>query len=99
MGDEIRRLERNEVRKESLSNMEYLKNVIIKFIMLPPCDERTHLLPVLDTMLQLTQEEKKQIDCCCTRRINCRNTKKLGRILPTMERRLIMRRSDDFHQR
>jgi len=59
--DEIRRLERNEVRKESLSNMEYLKNVIIKFIMLPPCDERTHLLPVLDTMLQLTQEEKNKL--------------------------------------
>merc|ERR1739838_1140405 len=59
--DEIRRLERNEVRKESLSNMEYLKNVIIKFIMLPPCDERTHLLPVSDTMLQLTQEEKNKL--------------------------------------
>uniref|UniRef100_F6PH58 GRIP domain-containing protein n=1 Tax=Ciona intestinalis TaxID=7719 RepID=F6PH58_CIOIN len=56
--DEIRRLEKNQERQASVSNLEYLKNVIYKFATLPPCDEKQHLLPVLDTMLKLTAEEK-----------------------------------------
>lgn len=59
--EEIRRLERNESRKESVSNLEYLKNIIIKFIKLPPSDERSHLVPVIDTMLQLTHDEKSAL--------------------------------------
>lgn len=38
--------------------MEYLKNVLFKFITLPPCDEKKHLLPVMDTMLKFDQKEK-----------------------------------------
>jgi len=59
--EEIRRLERNESRKESVSNLEYLKNIIIKFIKLPPSDEKSHLVPVIDTMLQLTYDEKSAL--------------------------------------
>jgi len=59
--EEIRRLERNESRKESLSNLEYLKNIIIKFIKLPPSDEKSHLIPVIGTMLQLTYDEKSAL--------------------------------------
>jgi len=59
--EEIRRLERNESRKESVSNLEYLKNIIVKFIKLPPSDEKSHLVPVIDTMLQLTSDEKSAL--------------------------------------
>lgn len=38
--------------------MEYLKNVLYKFITLPPCDEKKHLLPVMDTMLKFDPKEK-----------------------------------------
>lgn len=38
--------------------MEYLKNVLYKFITLPPCDEKKHLLPVIDTMLKFDAAEK-----------------------------------------
>jgi len=42
--------------------MEYLKNVIYKFLTLPPCDEKTHLIPVMDTMLRLSNEERATIE-------------------------------------
>ena len=59
--------------------MEYLKNVVYKFLTLPPCDERKHLVPVIDTMLKLNAEERKVMEtiadgealvhssvrCCC----------------------------------
>ena len=37
--------------------MEYLKNVILQFLKCRP-NEREHLVPVLSTMLKLSQEEK-----------------------------------------
>ena len=58
--EEIRRLERNEEREQALSNMEYLKNVIIKFLKVGPV-EKEQLIPVLSTMLKLSDEEKKVV--------------------------------------
>uniref|UniRef100_H2ZHP8 GRIP domain-containing protein n=1 Tax=Ciona savignyi TaxID=51511 RepID=H2ZHP8_CIOSA len=60
--EEIRRLEKNQERQTSVANLEYLKNVVCKFATLPPCDEKQHLLPVLDTMLKLTPEERQTLE-------------------------------------
>lgn len=59
--EEIRRLERNQEREKSISNMEYLKNVVYKFITLSTPQEKSQLLPVLTTMLKLSQEEQQTI--------------------------------------
>ena len=45
----------------NIHNLEYLKNIIFKFITLSPGTERVGLIPVLDTMLQLEQKEKDQL--------------------------------------
>ncbi|XP_077863089.1 GRIP and coiled-coil domain-containing protein 2-like [Saccoglossus kowalevskii] len=58
---EIRRLERNQERDKSVSNLEYLKNVTMKFITLQPCDEKRQLIPVLNTMLRLSEEENEKL--------------------------------------
>ncbi|XP_060089756.1 GRIP and coiled-coil domain-containing protein 2 [Heteronotia binoei] len=58
---EIRRLERNQEREKSVSNLEYLKNVLLQFIFLKSGSERERLLPVIDTMLQLSPEEKGKL--------------------------------------
>ena len=58
---EIRRLERNQERKKSVANLEYLKNVLLQFIFLKSGSERERLLPVIDTMLQLSPEEKGKL--------------------------------------
>lgn len=59
--DEIRRLERNMDRAESISNLEYLKNVILKFFVLKSSPERLQLIPVLVTMLKLSPDEQVQL--------------------------------------
>ncbi|KAM5227829.1 GRIP and coiled-coil domain-containing protein 2 [Ctenodactylus gundi] len=58
---EVRRLERNQEREKSAANLEYLKNVLLQFIFLKPGSERERLLPVIDTMLQLSPEEKGRL--------------------------------------
>uniref|UniRef100_A0A670J1H8 GRIP and coiled-coil domain containing 2 n=1 Tax=Podarcis muralis TaxID=64176 RepID=A0A670J1H8_PODMU len=58
---EIRRLERNQEREKSVANLEYLKNVLLQFIFLKSGSERERLLPVIDTMLQLSPEEKGRL--------------------------------------
>ncbi|CAL8266783.1 unnamed protein product [Lota lota] len=58
---ELRRLERNQEREKSVSNMEYLKNVLLQFIFLNSGTERQALLPVIHTMLQLSPEEKSRL--------------------------------------
>lgn len=58
---EIRRLERNQEREKSVANLEYLKNVLLQFIFLKSGSERESLLPVIDTMLQLSPEEKGKL--------------------------------------
>lgn len=59
--DEIRRLERNQEREKSISNMEYLKNVVLKFLSFSSIQEREQLLPVLSTMLKLNKDEQNLI--------------------------------------
>ena len=59
--DEIRRIERNMDRAESISNLEYLKNVIIKFLTLKSSPERSQLIPVLVTMLKLSPDEQAKL--------------------------------------
>ncbi|KAM7182209.1 GRIP and coiled-coil domain-containing protein 2 isoform 2-T2 [Macrochelys suwanniensis] len=58
---EVRRLERNQEREKSVANLEYLKNVLLQFIFLKSGSERERLLPVMDTMLQLSPEEKGKL--------------------------------------
>nr|BAG64086.1 unnamed protein product [Homo sapiens] len=58
---EIRRLERNQEQEESAANVEHLKNVLLQFIFLKPGSERERLLPVINTMLQLSPEEKGKL--------------------------------------
>ena len=53
----IFRLERNQEREKEQANLEYLKNVILQFLKCRP-NEREHLVPVLTTMLKLSQDEK-----------------------------------------
>ncbi|KAM9804923.1 GRIP and coiled-coil domain-containing protein 2 [Neosynchiropus ocellatus] len=58
---EVRRLERNQEREKSVANLEYLKNVLLQFIFLRSGSERQALLPVMQTMLQLSPEEKNKL--------------------------------------
>ena len=58
---EIRRLERNQERQSSVSNMEYLKNIVYKFMTLKNAEERLQLVPVMQTMLKFSPEEKERI--------------------------------------
>lgn len=41
--------------------MEYLKNVVYKFLTFTNQQEKAQLLPVLSTMLKLSQEEQHEI--------------------------------------
>ncbi|KAE8625410.1 hypothetical protein XENTR_v10006261 [Xenopus tropicalis] len=59
--NEVRRLERNQEREKSVANLEYLKNVLLQFIFLKAGSERQRLLPVIDTMLQLSPDEKGKL--------------------------------------
>ncbi|PZC87166.1 hypothetical protein B5X24_HaOG201402 [Helicoverpa armigera] len=43
-------------------NTEYMKNVTLKFLTLPPGDERSRLVPVLQKILTLTNEETQKIN-------------------------------------
>ncbi|KAL0850045.1 hypothetical protein ABMA28_011949 [Loxostege sticticalis] len=42
-------------------NAEYMKNVTLKFLTLPPGDERSRLVPVLQKILTLTPEETNKV--------------------------------------
>lgn len=59
--DEIRRIERNMDRAESISNLEYLKNIVLKFFILKTPHERLQLIPVLVTMLKLSPDEQAKL--------------------------------------
>lgn len=41
--------------------MEYLKNVVFKFLTFTSQQEKAQLLPVLSTMLKLSQDEQNEI--------------------------------------
>lgn len=59
--EEIRRQQRSEEREKHAENLEYLKNVIFKFLSLNSGDERIRLVPVINTILKLSPEETKQL--------------------------------------
>ncbi|KAK3915376.1 GRIP and coiled-coil domain-containing protein 2 [Frankliniella fusca] len=60
--EEIRRQQRSEERAQHAHNLEYLKNIVVKFITLQNGDERQRLVPVLNTILKLSPEEANLID-------------------------------------
>lgn len=58
--EEIRRLERAISRTEVAQNLEYLKNILIKFISLETgSSEKQQLIPVIKTILKLDSNEEK----------------------------------------
>ena len=60
--EEIRTYQRSEERHKHIENLEYVKNVIMKFITLSGAQERARLIPVLKTILRLKNEEVEQIE-------------------------------------
>ncbi|XP_013787555.1 GRIP and coiled-coil domain-containing protein 2-like [Limulus polyphemus] len=74
--EEIRRLEKNREREEHIANMEYLKNVMIKFISLEMGSEKERLVPVLTTILKLSAEEQQQLYMVATGEAAISNSKK-----------------------
>ena len=59
--EEIRTYQRSEERHKHIENLEYVKNVIMKFLTLSGAQEKARLLPVLQTILKLKKEEVQQI--------------------------------------
>ena len=59
--EEIRTYQRSEERHKHIENLEYVKNVIVKFLTLSGTQEKARLLPVLQTILKLKKEEVQQI--------------------------------------
>nr|XP_027204037.1 GRIP and coiled-coil domain-containing protein 2-like [Dermatophagoides pteronyssinus] len=55
--EEIRRLNRSFDRIDIANNLEYLKNVLLKFLTIKRSDEKEQLINVLSTILKLTGEE------------------------------------------
>ena len=60
MKEEIRTYQRSEERHKHIENLEYIKNVILKFLTLSG-EERVRLIPVLSTILKLSKEEVASI--------------------------------------
>ncbi|KAH7641497.1 GRIP and coiled-coil domain-containing protein 2 [Dermatophagoides farinae] len=55
--EEIRRLHRSIDRMDIANNLEYLKNVLLKFMTIKRQDEKERLINVLSIILKLTTEE------------------------------------------
>lgn len=62
--DEIRRMQRSAERIELAQNLEYLKNVLFKFLSLDANqdEQRQRLVPVLSTILKLSPEETSKLN-------------------------------------
>ena len=60
--EEIRTYQRSEERQKHIENLEYVKNVIMKFLTLAGTQEKARLLPVLTTILKLKKEEVNKIE-------------------------------------
>ncbi|KAL3281102.1 hypothetical protein HHI36_004326 [Cryptolaemus montrouzieri] len=60
--EEIRRQQRAVEREKHAENLEYLKNVMFKFITSNNGDERNRLVPVLNTILKLSPEETQKLN-------------------------------------
>lgn len=61
--EEIRRLERGTQRMELAENLEYLKNILFKFLTLDSgqSEQKERLIPVLSTVLKLSPEETTKL--------------------------------------
>ena len=68
--EEIRTYQRSEERHKHIENLEYVKNVILKFLTLSGSGEKARLLPVLQTILKLKKEEVGQIEQYIKGKIN-----------------------------
>jgi hypothetical protein len=55
------RLERNQEREKTVSNAEYLKNIVLKYLAFNNKQEKLQLLPVLSTILKLSQDEQSTV--------------------------------------
>jgi len=60
--EEIRTYQRSEERYKHIENLEYVKNVFLKFLTLSGAQERVRLIPVLKTILKLKKEEVDKIE-------------------------------------
>ncbi|KAK5647091.1 hypothetical protein RI129_005555 [Pyrocoelia pectoralis] len=60
--EEIRRQQRSVEREKHADNLEYLKNVVFKFATLSSGDERSRLVPVLNTILKFSPEEISKLN-------------------------------------
>jgi len=60
--EEIRTYQRSEERHKHIENLEYVKNVFLKFLTLTGAQERRSLIPVLETILKLKKEETERIE-------------------------------------
>lgn len=72
--EDIRRLQRSVDRHNEIQNMEYLKNIIIKFITLSSGVEKYHLVPVINKLLKLSPDEQKQIETIAKGSISDQNS-------------------------
>lgn len=62
--EEIRRIQRGNERMELANNLEYLKNIMFKFLSLDSSqfEQRQRLVPVLSTVLKLSPEETSKLN-------------------------------------
>lgn len=62
--EEIRRMQRGSDRMELADNLEYLKNIVFKFISLDSgqIEQKQRLVPVLSTVLKLSPEETARLN-------------------------------------
>jgi len=60
--EEIRTYQRSEERHQHIERLEYVKNVIMKFLSMTAAQEKAALVPVLSTILSLSQEEVSRVE-------------------------------------
>jgi chromosome segregation ATPase len=62
--EEIRRIQRGNDRIELVNNLEYLKNILFKFLTLDSSqvEQRRRLIPVLSTVLKLSPDEVNKLN-------------------------------------
>lgn len=66
--DEIRRMQRGNERLDLAQNLEYLKNVVLKFVTLDSSqvEQKQRLIPVLSTVLKLDPDETAKLQAIST---------------------------------
>ncbi|XP_055903770.1 GRIP and coiled-coil domain-containing protein 2 [Eupeodes corollae] len=81
--EEVRRQERTVEREKHMHNSEYLKNVVLKFVSLNNGDERTRLVPVLNTILKLSPSEIEMLQNVAKGKGFDNNNRSWGSFLPS----------------